>query len=390
MNALFSLVLPLALASALAVPDSATVAPGRSLALPSSTADLTWRLVANRSGGRIESGVYAAGRRDFVTDVLEARSARGETATLRVLVTPGFSAEPFLVSTRTATARQFRVLPPGTPVRFRLDRSSGSGGRITETGAYHAGLRGDTVDWVLAEDSTGRVSVARVEILADEVTEEPAGRTPELQEISWFLRAWSALFGASPTRADYHDFLAGQAAGETRHGVVAGWLRDPRVAVPSVVGLWRGVNGTPPPSPMLSSLVPLYLDSGIAEVFVRATCDTAFVARARAQSGSADEAAWILRVQDAIGGWSDTGGANRLAAAMANGMSREAAVRAVLRDPILRERVARRLCRRYLGLAASEEPPARLIARFLDGLSFEALTVEAICSPEFRGISLRE
>lgn len=382
MLTLLALVLAGSSTAVLNLPDSIVVPPGHVAELRPSggLAPYAVRVLENPSGGRVEAGAYRAGPLDFVTDIIEFADARGESAITAVLVSPGFSVEPYIVVTRTVTPRTFRLLPPGTRARFRLDPASGSGGRISETGAYVSGLRADTVDWIIAEDEEGRASVAQVEVIADD---GEGRRVPQVRRIAWFARTYALLFGTPPTRAEYHAYIAATHAGAARESVVREWVRDERVAALTVHGFWRGAIGRPLPPSRAAELVPVYRAYGFEHLIARVLAGAEFIARAEAESGSRDEDAWVLRVQDALAGSTDSAAASAIASRIRAGQSREAAVHDLLADPSVRARLARRIAARYLGLARGVEPPARLTDLFVGGQSLEALTVALLTSPEY-------
>lgn len=368
--------------AALAVPDSVVVPPGQVVAvrLSGGIAPYAIRVLENPSGGRIEGDSYRAGPLDFVTDRIEYTDGRGETAVVSVLVSPGFSVEPYIVVTRTVTPRTFRILPSGARARFRLDPSSGSGGRITETGAYVSGLRSDTVDWVIAEDEEGRVSVAQVEVIADD---GEGRRLPQVQRIAWFARTYTHLFGTPPTRAEYHAFLATMHAGATRESVVRKWLHEERVAALTVHGFWRRAIARPLPPDRAANLVRTYRAYGFEHLIAEVLSGAEFVSRAESESGSRGEQAWVLRVQDALAGSTDSAAAAAIAERIRGGLTRKAAVHILLADPANRAPLARRIATRYLGPMRGTEPPARLIDPFVAGQSMEDLTVSLLTSPEY-------
>lgn len=370
-------------ASGLSVSDSAIVAPGRAhpLSCAGGVAPLSWRIVENRSGARLVNGTYVAGLLDFVTDLVEVADARGDTARTRVLVSPGFSVEPYVISTRTAMSHTFRVLPSDLHVRFRLDPRSGSGGRISETGVYHSGLRDDTVDWVIAEDSSGRVSLAQVEILSDDTA---GARIPQIRRLVWFGRVFELLFGTAPTRAEYHDFLADVNNGVTRERFVAEWLRDERLIALSTAGAWRGLTGTPLSNTKRSELAVAYLREGMSGVLVGILSDTAFWNRTAATGPSDSAVAWVTRVHLELAGTPPPAElARAMAARIRAGEPRVILVREILANPAVRAPLARRVINPFLGLPRTANPPPYLAQPFIAGGSFEAATIAALCAPEF-------
>lgn len=140
---------------------------------------VTFSLKTNASGGTITpAGVYTAGSTGSVTDVVQG-SASGHTATVNVNVGPGVSIEPAGSSTFPGGTIAFTASGgSGTGFVWAL-ATGGSGGTISDAGAYKAGPTANTTDTVNVTDSLGNTASTTVTVGAGvAITGAPATVAP--------------------------------------------------------------------------------------------------------------------------------------------------------------------------------------------------------------------
>jgi hypothetical protein len=133
-----------------------------------SGAGFTWSLTSNASGGAINraTGVYTAGSKGNVTDVIEVADSAGNVASVNIAVGPPVAISP-----------SSTMVPAGRTVAFAVMGGSGSGYAWSllqnnsnatldpTTGAYKAGLNSG-LDIVQAVDSLGNSGLAAITVTA--------------------------------------------------------------------------------------------------------------------------------------------------------------------------------------------------------------------------------
>lgn len=150
-------------------PAAANVAPrgGATFAATGGAGGFTFSLQTNASGGNVSAtgGVYTAGTKGGVTDVVRVTDANGATATATIMVGPEIAVTP-----SPAHA------PPLGKITFKATGGSGfgyvwelattaSGGEMdSATGEYTAGDTANTVDTVRVTDSLGNVAIVGVSV----------------------------------------------------------------------------------------------------------------------------------------------------------------------------------------------------------------------------------
>ncbi len=149
-------------------PTGATLPPGgsRQVDAAGGIAPYSFSFISNASVGSVSNnGLYQAGRKGAVLDVVRVTDAVGQTASVTFSITAGI----------TVTPAMGKVVPRGE-IEFAATGGSGtayawsivenlSGGSIdATTGAYHAGAGTHCVDVVRAEDSLGNTADVSVSV----------------------------------------------------------------------------------------------------------------------------------------------------------------------------------------------------------------------------------
>lgn len=199
-----------AVTTAIAIsPTSANVPPRGGLTFKATGGTGTYAFVmqTNASGGSVTvAGVYTAGPTPNVIDVIGVADTNGATATAQVTVGPGVSISPLGPSVAPAGMVQFSATGgSGTGFTFTLSKNN-SGGVITATGAYTAGLTGKTVDTVLVTDSLGNTASTSVSVGGALAINPTMPTTPPLGTVTF-----TAVGGTAP----YVFKLATNASGGT-------------------------------------------------------------------------------------------------------------------------------------------------------------------------------
>jgi subtilisin family serine protease len=125
-----------------------------------------WSLLVNGSGGTINAsiGVYVAGSRGAVADVILVTDSLGNTATRTLQITSGVAvAPPFTLSLSPRGTRTFTATGgAGSPYTWSFSTNPSSGSIDRSTGTYIAGPTGGVTDTVVATDLLGNFATATV------------------------------------------------------------------------------------------------------------------------------------------------------------------------------------------------------------------------------------
>ncbi len=149
-------------------------------------------LEGNGSGGSISSaGLYVAGPTGATGDWIRATDSLGNTATAKIMIGPGVSLTPSMVSLVPSTMQSFNVSGgSGSGYTFSLPTAV-SGGSVDASGTYKAGANGGSEDIVRVVDSLGNSDESIVSIGAGIALSPVAPATPPRGTLTF-----SAAFGS--------------------------------------------------------------------------------------------------------------------------------------------------------------------------------------------------
>ena len=139
----------------------------------------TFAISSNVSGGSIDTqtGLYVAGPRPNVTDVVTVTDLLGKSATAQIIVGVGVSISPGAVTLAPAGTVQFQSAGgSGSGYRFAITTNGSSGTIDPDTGKYTVGSIGGTTDVITVADSLGNTATATVTI-GPALTLTPDGQT---------------------------------------------------------------------------------------------------------------------------------------------------------------------------------------------------------------------
>lgn len=148
-------------------PSSASVASLASLGFVAAggAGGYTWSFAANRSGASLTRfGLYTAGAKAGVTDIVQVEDSRGNTSVTSVSVTGGPTISPAAPSVTIGGAIGF-VAADGSGDGYAWSLAARpSGGSITSFGVYTAGPLGGVTDIVEVTDSKGSRSTTTITV----------------------------------------------------------------------------------------------------------------------------------------------------------------------------------------------------------------------------------
>ncbi len=127
----------------------------------------TWSLAAGPSGGSIgsTSGIYKAGTIGSVIDIVSVSDSLGNVATTNVTIGPAVSITPPTKSLPPLGTFTFAVSGgSGKSYAWSFGSNNSHGTLNSGTGAYQAGIIGDTSDVINVVDSLGNVASATVSV----------------------------------------------------------------------------------------------------------------------------------------------------------------------------------------------------------------------------------
>ncbi len=192
-------------------PESMTVAPRSRTSLGASGgsgAGLVWSLPTNASGGSIDSetGLYAAGGKGGVKDVVQVADSLGNTAAIEITVTAGLSISPADASVAPRASVSFTASGgSGIDYQWSLATNASGGSIDPATGAYRAGAAGGTTDVVQVGDSLGNTATIEVSVTA--------GLSISPADASVAPRASVSFTASGGSGMDFHWSLATNASG---------------------------------------------------------------------------------------------------------------------------------------------------------------------------------
>lgn len=128
---------------------------------------IVWSFVNNPSGASLDptSGVYRAGSRGNVTDVVRATDSLGNTASAAMLVTKGVELTPAVPATPPLGTIAFGANGgSGVGYVFALIQSDSGGTIDAATGVYKAGATAQVADTVMVTDSLGNTASVGISV----------------------------------------------------------------------------------------------------------------------------------------------------------------------------------------------------------------------------------
>ena len=141
----------------------------------------SWLLITNNSGGAMNSstGLYRAGAKGGVTDVVQATDSLGNVKTTTVSVGGVITIDPATITVPPKGAIAFGVTGGSGLGRTWAFQTNASGGTIdATTGAYVAGAKGSVMDVVRVTDSVGNVATSTITV-GPGITVTPSTATVE-------------------------------------------------------------------------------------------------------------------------------------------------------------------------------------------------------------------
>ena len=147
------------------VAPATTVAPKGSLTFGAvgGSPPYSWSLATNASGGTVSGGVYTAGAKGGVTDVVQVTDALGASAALAVTVAAGMAIAPTTASTPPRGSVTFSA-QGGSGLGYAFTIASNNSGGSVKGAVYTAGPKGNVLDVVQVADSLGNVAAANVTV----------------------------------------------------------------------------------------------------------------------------------------------------------------------------------------------------------------------------------
>jgi hypothetical protein len=126
----------------------------------------SWSFATNASGGTIDpvSGAYVAGAIGSVTDVVAAVDSLGNVGTAKIAIGPALAIAP--ASDVVSPRGKLTFVASGGSGHYLFSlTANGSAATIgASTGAYVAGVNGDTTDRVQVVDANGAIASARITV----------------------------------------------------------------------------------------------------------------------------------------------------------------------------------------------------------------------------------
>jgi len=170
-------------------PSGATLPPRATRQLDASggVPPYTFSFVSNASVGSVSaSGIYQAGRKGKVLDVVRVTDAVGQTATVTFSITAGITVTPATGKVPPRGTLEFAASGgDGTGYTWSLVDNQSGGSIEAATGTYHAGVGTHCADTVRAQDPLGNTTDVSVSVGGGVAIAPPSATTFPLGTIAF-------------------------------------------------------------------------------------------------------------------------------------------------------------------------------------------------------------